>query len=374
MAETMRNEFQPDVAFPPGETLQEMIDVLGMTQAQLSERMGRPKKTINGIIKGDVAITSDTALQLERVLGIGASFWNNLEHKYQDYLARVKEKEALADEGEWLQEVPVRAMVKEGWIRGFKDKTQQLQAVLGFFGVASPEQWRNIWTDADIVFRRPRKSRFDLGTVSAWLRMGEIRAQNIDCAPYDVKRFKEALRRIRDLTDQPPEVFLPEVRRLYAEAGVAVVLVKQLPKTQTSGAAYWITPEKAVIQISLRYKTNDHFWFSFFHAAAHILLHGKRPIFMDGDRTTSKEGLEEEANQYAEDLLIPKAELQRLIASYPRSNRGHLRIESEAIARFADRIDIAPGIVVGRLQHEKRLLHSHCNRLKVTFEWKNSAQ
>ena len=85
------NRYRPDFVSPPGDTLLETIETIGMPQVELAKRMGRPPKTINGIIKGTVAITPETALQLERVLGVSASFWNNRESNYRDFLAREKE-------------------------------------------------------------------------------------------------------------------------------------------------------------------------------------------------------------------------------------------------------------------------------------------
>ena len=82
------NEFVPDYAVPPGATLLELLEFLGLTQAELAARAGRPKKTINEIIKGKAAITPDTAVQLERVLGSKASFWNALEGNYRTALVR----------------------------------------------------------------------------------------------------------------------------------------------------------------------------------------------------------------------------------------------------------------------------------------------
>lgn len=89
------NHFVPDYAIPPGETLLDTIEALGMSQAELSERTGRPKKTINEIINGKAPITPDTALQLERVLGVSAAFWNNLGKNYRETLARLAEQERL---------------------------------------------------------------------------------------------------------------------------------------------------------------------------------------------------------------------------------------------------------------------------------------
>ena len=83
MSNVIQNQYTPDYVSPPGETLQEVLEERGMSQAELAERTGRPKKTINEIINGKAAITPETALQLERVLGIPASFWNNRERRYR---------------------------------------------------------------------------------------------------------------------------------------------------------------------------------------------------------------------------------------------------------------------------------------------------
>ena len=81
MIDLRRNEYRPSEVSPPGDTLKEILDDRGLTQAELAERMGRPKKTINEIIKGKAAITPETALQLELVLGIPASFWTAREQE-----------------------------------------------------------------------------------------------------------------------------------------------------------------------------------------------------------------------------------------------------------------------------------------------------
>ena len=363
----MKNEFHPDVAFPPGETLQEMLDALEMTQAQLSNRMGRPKKTINGIIKGEVAITPDTAIQLERVLGMPAGFWNTLEYKYQEYLARLREQEALAAQARWLKEIPVADMARLGWIEQHRDPARQVQEILTFFGVASLEQFWTVWANYRYHVELRKSDKSVWGSIYAWLRMGEISSRSIEVAPYDPQTFQKALFKIRALTVEHPDIFVPEVKKLCSEAGVAVVFVPQLPETRSSSAARWLTPKKALIQVSLRYRTDDQIWFSFFHEAAHILLHGKRPIFLDGDKMVSKEGLEEKANQFAADFLIRQDDLKRFVAGHAGK-----RVSKVSVSRFAESLGIAPGILVGRLQHEGYLPYSYCNVLKRKFRWVNA--
>lgn len=242
--------------------------------------------------------------------------------------------------------------------RPLKDKVQQLQEVLNYFGVASPERWREMWLGAQVAYRTSRAFESDPGAVSAWLRKGELVAREISCKPYDEQKFKAALLTIRELTVQPPEMFQQEVVRLCADAGVAVAFVPELPKMRASGATWWLTSTKAVVLLSLRYKSDDHLWFSFFHEAGHILLHGKKDVFIEDDGTNEKE---HEANRFASDFLIPSHRFKAFLASS--------RLSKDAISRFAAELGVAPGIVVGRLQHDGKLPPSHCNDLKARLRW-----
>jgi len=351
--------YVPDYAVPPGETLSETIEAIGMTQADLAARTGRTLKTINEIIKGKAPIRPKTALQLERVLGVPASFWNNREHNYREALARIEEKGRLKSQVRWLKELPVSAMVRLGWIRGFQDKVRQLQELLNFFGVASPDQWEELWGGKEVAFRKSPAFQSNPGAVAAWLRKGEVDATRLRCAPFDESKFRAALSRIRALTVEPPEIFQSELIRLCAEAGVAVVFTPELPGTRVSGATRWLSPERAMIQLSLRYKTNDHLWFTFFHEAGHILLHGKRDVFLESEK--SEDGKEKEADRFASNVLIPATEFQKLVERRGRGQRD--------ICDFAEKLGIAPGIVVGRLQHDRIIPRSYFNDLKKRLTW-----
>jgi hypothetical protein len=320
---------------------------------------------MNGIIKGDVAITPDTALQLERVLGVSASFWSGLESRYQEFKVRKQEEEALEKQKAWLRKFPVSEMVKMGWLEATKEPALQIQALLSFFGIASPEQFASVLDRChfETDFRRDKKVSTDWPSIAAWLRKGKLKAQEIDCAEFDPTELRTTLAKVRHLTTQDPEVFVPAVVDLCRRVGVAVVFVKQLPRTRTSGAARWLTATKAMIQLSLRYKWNDQIWFTFFHEAAHLLLHGKRLIFLDEDKPGSST-VEKEANEFAAQTLISEEEIQRFLSLSGRITKAQIRT-------FSYELGIAPGIVVGRLQHDKRLPYRQCNDLKVQYDWSN---
>lgn len=359
----MNTTFEPKFAVPPGETLAETLETLGITQAELAERMGRPLKTINEIVAGKAAITSDTALQLEKVVGVPASFWTNHERIYRDTLARHRETDELAQQLGWLKTMPVKEMVRAGWIVAAAEPVAQLRIVLSFFGVAGVDEWRVIWESPDAVFRKSPAFAANRPATAAWLRQGELEAQKIDSAPFDEKRFAEALEQLRGFTVKAPNDFVPALRERCAGAGVAVVIVPPLPGVRAYGATRWLHSTKALIQLSLRGKTDDHLWFTFFHEAGHVLKHGKRAVFVeDGDpKAASRDPREAEADAFACDLLIPAAEYGRFCANADFS--------AAAIRKFANRLGIAPGIVAGRLQHERKVPFSRANQLKRRFDF-----
>lgn len=359
MAEKALNQYTPDYLVLPGEVLEEYLEAYSMTQTELAARTGLTKKTINEIIKGKSPITSETALKLERSLGRPAHFWNNLERQFQEDRSRFAEQKLLENHLDWLKKVPVGPLTKLGWLPKKRDKIAQLTEVLRFFGVASPEQWATVWREHQVAYRQTQRFEACAESVSAWLRKGEIEARQIVCEPFDKKRFLKVLDGIRVLTMEEPEVFQPRLVDICASAGVAVVFIPELPKTGVYGATRWLG-NKAVIQLSLRYKSNDHLWFTFFHEAGHIIRHGRKEIFIEGNGMDSEK--EDEANTFASDRLIPPADYRRFIKSW--NGRSLAPIEP-----FAGKINIAPGIVVGRLQHDKRLPNSHGNGLKVFFSW-----
>lgn len=352
------NEYQPNYAVSPGEVLNAELELRGMTQQELAKRTGLTPKHIISIAKAKSAITPETAIKLERALGMPVQYWLNLESQYQEVLARNDEEKRLDRDLEWLQRIPVSQMVKLNWLERHKDAKSQLIEVLRFFGIASVNQWDEMWPNLNVAYRQHDTYEVSPEAVSAWLRQGELEAAKIFCETYDKKAFRNALDEIRGLTTLPPEQFVPRVRKLCAKAGVAVVFVPSLPKTSVSGATRWLNPNKALIQLSLRYKTDDQLWFTFFHEAGHILLHGKKELFLEG--TNGLDELKEsEANEFAECELIPKKELQAFVEK--RS------LSKAAIAKFATEKGIAPGIVVGQLQHKGVLARSFCNDLKQTF-------
>ena len=359
MTDRIQNEYIPDYVTPPGETLQEILDTMGMTKAELAERIGKTPKTVGEIIKHGAPITPATAMELEKVLGTPASFWNNRERRFRESLARQDERKNLIKECGWLKVFPLGEMIQKGWIKKHIDKITQVDELLRFFGVASCEQWTKLWVSPDAVYRQSKAFSNKPEACSVWLRKGELQAREITCAPYKKERFKSALKEIRFLTRSAPERFETRTIELCADAGVAVVFTSQIKGAPVYGVTRWLTPDRAMIQLSLRGRFEDLLWFTFFHEAGHILVHGKKEVFIETNEDQNIK--EKEADQFATNFLIPPAAWHHFIAL--DNYRG-----SAAVEAFAAQLEISPAIIVGRLQYEKLIPHSHLNGLRRRFE------
>jgi HTH-type transcriptional regulator / antitoxin HigA len=356
--------FAPDYASPPGATLREILETKGISQTDLAARTELTEKTISQIINGTASLSYETAEKLELVLGVPARFWNAREAHYREALLRIEESKRHEAEMDWLAQIPFKELIKRGYIAA-TEGAALVRETLKFFQVSSIAAWQKVWGDPVAQFRGAKAKTAHPGYVAAWIRMGEIDAEKIECAPYDEQKFKLALEALRSQMCNEPSVWFPQMRALCAAAGVAVVLVKEIAGASVSGATKWIgkdKSDKALLLLSLKYKTDDQFWFTFFHEACHILRHKKKAIFYEfGHGTDSPE--EVEANKFAADFLIPT----RLVVRLPA-----LRTKN-SIKLFAAEIGVPPGIVVGRLQRETILPQSHCNDLKAKFVWENDA-
>lgn len=354
--DTVRELFpaiEPDHAVPPGETLRELIDELGMTQAELARRAQLSSKHINQLIQGVVPLSADVATRLELVTGMPARLWNRLEADYQSALERLRLQGALAAEAGWIDQIPVRELVKRGVLPEKPgDKISRVAQLLAFFGVASVNAWKEIYSTPDAAFRQSNAFTILPGSVATWLRLGELAARDISCAPYNEARLREAVRELRSLTRLAPSKFGPRLGEVCSSAGVAVVFIEEIAGTRACGATRWLTPEKALVQLSCRYRTDDQLWFTIFHELGHLVRHGKREVWIDDGR--SDDPREDEANAFAAEQLIPRRYAARL---------AQLRSLND-VETFALDVGVSPGIVVGRLQHDKLWKPTHGNKLK----------
>ena len=350
--------YEPGELIPPGETLAEWLDREDMTQAQFAKRTSLTPKHINQVIKGGVGISPEVALAFERVTSIPARYWTLLDADYQTAKQRVLEAEELRERVDIVDRFPVKELERRNCIERKLSKIDKLQELLRFFAVADTDALEEVWL-RPALYRRSPTFEADQGALASWLRLAELEASTVKTEPFDAAACRAAIEKMRALSELPGIEWLEPLKKLFASVGVALVILRELPKCRVNGATRWLSPEKAMIVLSLRHRRNDIFWFTLFHELCHLLRHGKKETFVDTKGSGIAEELEDEADAFASRILIPGNLAGKL---------RELSTTAEVVA-FADAIGVTPGIVVGRMQHEKLIPHSQWTSLIVRYRF-----
>lgn len=349
---TINNQYRPQIAFHPGETLEEKLEELGMGPKEFAIRTGKPEKTVIAILKGKSSITPEMAVQFEHVLKIPARFWLNMQRSYDEYLAREERQELLAEASEWAKQFPISDMVKKGWLpvkTTIQEKTSEL---LAFFSISNHTAWEDYYFNQQlkVAFRISLAHTKDPYAISAWLRKGELQAASLQAQPYNEKNFKNALPEIKNIMAKHPENFFEQLQNICLEAGVKVVHTPCINKAPINGSTRWLN-DVPLIQLTGRYKRNDSFWFTFFHEAGHILLHGKKDIFLENIEYSDKDKQKEtEADNFAVKWTLSIEEQNEIVQ--------HYSITEDDVIEFAQKFNTHPAIIIGRLQHDKLIPYS----------------
>lgn len=354
---TETEAFRPNWASSPGDTIADALEEQKVSVSAFSKRIGCSVDETEDLLAGRISISLGLARKLHAELGSTVEFWMSRDFHYRETVARLNSAETK----EWIADLPLRDMVRFGWMRSMS-AAQEAAACLRFFDVPDIAAWRTKYAQLQdrVAFRTSPSFESRPGSVAAWLRQGEIEARSIKSASWKPKLFESNLIDVRRLTRaKDPANFVPSLRDLCAAAGVAVVIVRAPNGCRASGATRFLSDRQALLQLSFRYLSDDQFWFSFFHEAGHLLLHGRDGFFLEGMGTPAT-AQEREASAFAQRVLIPAQWHDEMMA---------LRPDSHEVIRFARKIGIAPGIVAGQLQFHGRVKPSHLNGLKRRFAW-----
>ena len=324
----------------------------------LASRLKCSRPELRNLIFGEMRLTPHLAEGLKEHLGGSKEFWLRREELYWSCRRKF---DIGSGSKEWLRNLPIRDMRSWGWIEAGPEKVDTLSSCLAFFGVRDVLSWHLRYGSIlqTATFRTSPTYTSESASIAAWLRQGEIQASKVKCAQWDPLKLERSLPALKELTRKRlPSAFLPELTRLCAACGVAFSLVRCPSGCRASGAARFLESGKASITLSFRYLTDDHFWFTLFHEIGHLLLHSENSLFIEGGSVTDSR--ETEANSFASCSLISE-ELAEGLAQLP--------IDRHSIRVFARRAGVSPGIVVGQLQHRKRLRYNQGNSLKVHYVW-----
>ena len=328
----------------------------GLSEIEFSQKIECSMDDVTRLLQGRMPISIGVARKLSIALGASVEFWMSRDFQYRQDIARIYK----ADE-QWLSELPINDMVKFGWLHPAPRAPEEMRACLRYFDVSSVGEWRKRYADINrfAAFKTSRSLDSTLAAVAAWLRQGEIEASSIDCKTWDAGKLKANVARFRSLTKlKNPERFLPAIQQIGAECGVAIVLVRAPSGCRVSGAVRFLGKSKAVIQLSFRYLVDDQFWFALFHEIGHLLLHELAGTVIEEDGIESDQ--EREANEFAAKVVIPRKHEDAFL---------RLRANARDVIRFAVRVGVSAGLVVGQLQHRGRIGFDQLNSLKRRYQW-----
>jgi HTH-type transcriptional regulator/antitoxin HigA len=309
-------QWTPGWATHPGEHLAEYIEANGWSQAEFARLAGLTPKLVSTIVKGTNPVTPYTAIKLERVLGVKAYIWMNLQANWDIFHARAAENSAPETKW-WLSHFPVKELKERGCLPDTKNEGVLLDALLRLFGAGTSAAYEAKVRALAVHHRQSKAHRGEESHVFTWLTLGEQKARRIELPPFDAGQFAQSVAEIRALTMETPSTFQPRMSELCQKAGVALVFEPPIGKTCLFGSARWLDADRAIIQMSLRMKSNDHFWWTFFHEAAHIALH-RGQNFLDDEKGVG-DGAETEADAWAEEILVGHDRFSQLKAAHPRT-------------------------------------------------------
>ncbi|MFA6365180.1 MAG: HigA family addiction module antitoxin [Candidatus Paceibacterota bacterium] len=350
--------YNPNKAIHPGYTISRALAREGMTQKSLSERTGLTEKHLSQIINGEASITVETSLLLENALGGSASFWINLEKNYQETKARLERVSLVKKEVSLVSKFPYKELAKRGFVEQTTNLDKKVENLWKFFGVNS---LLYVPMTEVVDYRKKDGLKVKSETIATWLRCGELDSKKVNLPEYSEAKLKDALSKIKLLSVRDPKEFSEEAVRILNNAGVSLVYIPHFLGSGVSGAVRWIN-NNPVIQLSIYYSWADIFWFNLYHELGHLLLHGKKEKFIEFDdkELSNVQDKEKEADKFASNELIPEKNYVEFLKN---------PLTKQHIIVFAKELKIHPGIVAGRLCHDKKVKWNMVSSLRPRLKF-----
>lgn len=354
-------EFTPDWFSKPGDSLRTLMLRRSINAQDIAGHLDGGMQTLRGLLDGSHPIDNDHASVLAEAVGGTTSFWLKRQEQYDAALERAVDRATAVEADDWLL-LPVPGNKPRGRLTQEKMR-DEVRRRLRFFNVSTMDAWKirygKICTST--LFRTSPTFSSDDGAVLMWLRDGELISDLVSTKPWNADNLRDRLDSIRKLSKlKHPKVFLPKLKALCAEAGVAVVAKKAPPKCHSSGASRMVAPDKAMILLSFRGLSDDKFWFTVFHEIGHLILHGAQ-TFVDSDiNGDDLDDYEHEANEFSSRMIVPAERVEEFES---------LPADKNKVIRFSAKVGVSVGLLVGQMQHQKMIRPDQMNYLKRHWKW-----
>lgn len=356
------NEYKDIIAFHPGYYIADIIEDMEISQAEFAARMGTTAKTLSQLLNGQANISNDLAKKLSVMMGTSVEVWLNLQNTYDQKLIEIQQSKDFDAQSEIIKQIDYKYFVKVAGLAVTRNTKEKVANLCKYFKVAD----LRIMLEPDFLvnFRASPSYNSEKNIINsrAWIQTAMNVSRNIETKPYNAVKLKEYLPELKSMTIQKPEVFLPRMREIFAECGVAFVLLPHLKNSGVNGAVKWVTEERVVLAMNNRGLDADKFWFSLFHEIKHVLQQKLKTVFVSSttdEMININNHLEEEADKFAKNYLIAPSDLKHFSPSKYTSD--------DEIIKFAEQIGIHPGIVAGRLQHDGIIPRNRCAKLKEKY-------
>ncbi len=355
-------EYKNIVAFHPGYYIADIIEDMEISQAEFAARLGTTAKTLSQLLNGQANISNDLAKKLSIMMETSAEIWQRLQNTYDQKLIEIQRAKDFDEQKEIMKLIDYRYFEDVVGLPRTRIAEEKIAHLCSFFKVSDLRIM--LKKDFLVNFRSSTSEDSEKKAINskAWIQTAMNIARTIETRPYNAQRLKGYLPELRSMTVQKPEFFLPRMREIFTECGVAFVLLPHLKNSGVNGAVKWVNNERVVLAMNNRGLDADKFWFSLFHEIKHVFQHKTKTVFISSsveEMLDYNNVLEEEADRFASDYLIPPKELQRFApTNYTTDNE---------IIKFSDSIGIHPGIVAGRLQHERIISQNRCSKLKEKY-------
>lgn len=350
-------------AVAPGAYLEEWIDEHGLSQQDVADMLGTSRKQVNEIVNGRAPVTSDTALRLERVVGIPATTWLRHEATYRADRARIAAERDLARHATEIDRRASTYLRKLGATKATMAKPGALVSdFLAFHRCGTWEAYLNLHESATqgdyalAALKEAPDADIDITLLTTWLRAGELtrkfelgRAYN-----YSPATLRRRLPDLRERAARPDREMLNDLAQILAESGVVFMVVEPPANFPLHGMTRWIDKRVPVIQQTGRWGKDGFVIWTLFHELGHVLNDPRGEMHLeyktDKKRTSAAE---RSANQFAMNLLFGAAGITPFEG---------LKWDRD-IARAARDLGIAPGVAVHQMHRRRLLAYEHGNRL-----------
>jgi len=353
-----------DYLIHPGETLYDLLEDRKMTQAELAIRAGVSAKHISEVVNGNASISPKLASALENIFGTTANFWLNLQNNYDIERIKIMSTESVTESELEILNKLKKVMEYLRTLKLLEKGGTKAELVLFFRRFLSVSSLTSIPAlSFNAAFRKADNIAVDPYVLYSWIKICEVlSAQKTSSNVLNIEKLRGKVGYIKSLMLLPDiNDAISKLAAVFAECGIKFGVIAHITGAPVHGFIEKTDEGDLILFLTIRGKYADKFWFTLFHEIAHIL---------NGDIDASKRFIDYEflesdvenaANSWASNALLNDQDYRAFILE------GEFSLTS--IKSFAEKQEVFPGVVIGRLQKEKHIPYSYFNSEKLKYEW-----